>query len=448
MDQIWARVQASLKERLGAQNFEIWIRPIQLAAAGTREVHLRVPNRYYRDWVAANYGAALGEELEAALGHPVELFFQVARAEGDEPGSDEGGGPVQTAPDPGSDSLLPVQGVARDKTFENFVVGASNQFAHAAALAVSDSPGDPQYNPLFIYGSTGLGKTHLMYAIANRVQQQSPGTVVVYVTAEQFTNEMINALRYHRMPEFRDKYRKHPQLLLMDDVQFLTGKDRTQEELFHTFEWLKERGRQIVFTADVLPREIKMFEPRLRTRCEGGMLADVQPPDMETLLAILQGKAEALGLVLPADLAHHIGSRVRGSVRELEGVLHRVKALAQLHQMPLTLESARRHLGAVLADEAAVPTPDLLVQTVANFYNIKIADLKGQRRLKQLVRPRHVAMYLIRKHTELSFPEIGRYFGGRDHATVQHACKKIKSDLARDADVRNAIQTIERSLGR
>lgn len=446
MDQLWARVQASLKDRLGAQNFEIWIRPIQLAAASAREVHLRVPNRYYRDWVADNYSAALGEALAAELGHPVELFFQVARADGEEPSVEPGGQTSQAAADPAADALMPVLGVARDKTFENFVVGASNQFAHAASLAVSDSPGESQYNPLFIYGSTGLGKTHLMYAIANRVQQRSPGTVVMYVTAEQFTNEMINALRYHRMPEFRDKYRKHPQVLLMDDVQFLSGKDRTQEELFHTFEWLKERGRQIVFTADVLPREIKMFEPRLRTRCEGGMLADVQPPDMETLLAILQQKAEALNLAIPADVAHHIGARVRGSVRELEGVLHRVKAHTQLTATPLTLESARRFLGPVLADEPTVPTPELVVQTVANFYNIKVADLKGQRRLKQLVRPRHVAMYLIRKHTELSFPEIGRAFGGRDHATVQHACKKIKTDLARDADLRNALQVIERSL--
>ena len=444
MEQVWASLQGSLREKLGIQNYEIWIRPIQVAQASHDEIHLRVPNRYYRDWVQANYGDTLTAALIEALGRPVRIQFQVARAEAEEAVADEPAD--EPAPEPPPQTQIP--GVAQDKTFENFVVGASNQFACAAAKAVCDSPGDPAYNPLFIYGSTGLGKTHLMYAIGNRVRQRAPDSVVLYVTAEQFTNDMINALRYHRMPEFRDKYRKHPRVLLMDDVQFLSGKDRTQEELFHTFEWLRERGRQIVFTADVLPREIKMFEPRLRTRCEGGMLADVQPPDMETMLAILHQKAEHLGLEVPTELAHFIGARVRGSIRELEGVLNRVRALVQLHQAPLTVEFARRYLGPVLAEEPQAPSTETILQTVANFYNIKVSDLKGQRRLKQLVRPRHVAMYLVRKNTELSFPEIGRFFGGRDHATVQHACKKIKSEIARDADLRNAIQTLERSLGR
>lgn len=442
MEQLWARVQGILKERLGVQNYEIWIRPIQIARFSSGEFTLWVPNRYYRDWVQANYGDLLTVELSQAVGAPVTVTFEVARAEPEEPEEPSRPAPEAQAP------AFPIPGVAADKTFDNFVVGACNQFATAAAKAVCDSPGDPGYNPLFIYGPTGLGKTHLMYAIANRLRQQQPDAVVVYVTAEQFTNDMINAIRYHSMPEFRDKYRKHPTLLLMDDVQFLSGKDRTQEELFHTFEWLKDRGRQIVFTADVLPREIKMFEPRLRTRCEGGMLADVQPPDMETLLAILQQKADTSGLEVPQDLAHFIGSRVRGSVRELEGVLHRLKALQQLHQAPLSIEFAKRTLGPVLAEESANPTTEVILQTVANFYNIKVADLKGQRRLKQLVRPRHVAMHLVRKYTELSFPDIGRLFGNRDHATVQHACKKIKAELARDADLRNAIQTLERSLGR
>lgn len=444
MEQVWARIQSTLREKLGVQNYDIWIRPIQVSALGPDSAMLVVPNRYYRDWVQANYSEILTVELGAALGRPVTLHFEVARGEGEEPRA-SAAAPEDPGPEP---APLAIPGVAQDKVFDNFVVGASNQFAHAAATAVCDSPGDPAYNPLFIYGPTGLGKTHLMYAIANRVRQRSPEAVVVYVTAEQFTNEMINALRYHRMPEFRDRYRKHPNFLLMDDVQFLSGKDRTQEELFHTFEWLKERGRQIVFTADVLPREIKMFEPRLRTRCEGGMLADVQPPDMETLLAILHQKAEPLGLDVPPELARFIGMRVRGSVRELEGVLNRLRALVQLHREPLTIEFARRTLGNVLAEEPTTLSTETILQSVANFYNIKISDLKGQRRLKQLVRPRHVAMYLVRRHTELSFPEIGRLFGNRDHATVQHACKKITSLLGKDADLRNAVQTLERSLGR
>lgn len=445
MEQVWARLQGTLRDRLGVQNYDIWIRPIRVSALGPDDVVLVVPNRYYRDWVQANYGELLIAELRGALGHPVRVHFEVARAEPDEL---EPPGEPSAEESPDAAAPAPIPGVAQDKTFENFVVGASNQFAHAAATAVCDSPGDPAYNPLFVYGPTGLGKTHLMYAIANRVRQRSPESVVVYVTAEQFTNEMINALRYHRMPEFRDRYRKHPHFLLMDDVQFMGGKDRIQEELFHTFEWLKERGRQIVFTADVLPREIKMLEPRLRTRCEGGMLADVQPPDMETLLAILHQKAEGLGLDVPPELGRFIGTRVRGSVRELEGVLNRLRALSQLHREPLTVEFARRTLGPVLSDEPSTLSTETILQCVANFYNMKVSDLKGQRRLKQLVRPRHVAMYLVRRHTELSFPEIGRLFGNRDHATVQHACKKIASLLSKDADLRNAVQTLERSLGR
>ena len=228
----------------------------------------------------------------------------------------------------------------------------------------------------------------------------------------------------------------------------LSGKDRTQEEVFHTFQWLNERGRQIVFTADVLPREIRMFEPRLRTRCESGMLADTQPPDMETLLAILRQKAEDKGLVIPDDLGQWIASRVRGNIREVEGVVNRLAAVVRLHRQPLTIPFAQRHLGNVLAEAPAAVNAEHIIQTVANFYNVKISDLKGQRRLKQLVRPRHVAMYLVRSHTEHSFPEIGRMFGGRDHATVQHACKKIRSLVQRDIDIRSAVQTLQRSLGR
>jgi chromosomal replication initiator protein len=438
-DSVWSQVQGSLKEKLGAQSWEIWIRPIQLSEITADGVQLEVPNRYYRDWVQHNYGAALSAELEQVIGHPVTVQFHVARRENPPPLS----GREQP-----SRTLDPIPGVSPDKTFDNFVVGKSNEFAHAAALAVADAPGDPQYNPLFIYGDTGLGKTHLLHAIGNQIRQRNPDARVLYCTAEQFTNELIDSLRYRRMPEFRDRYRKQPTVLLMDDMQFLSGKDRTQEEVFHTFQWLSERGHQIVFTSDVLPREIRMFEPRLRTRCESGMLADTQPPDMETLLAILRQNAEAKGLQMPDDLGQWIASRVRGNIREVEGVINRLAAVVRLHPQPLTIAFAQRHLGSVLAEAPSAISGEHIIQTVANFYNVKVSDLKGQRRLKQLVRPRHVAMYLVRNHTQHSFPEIGRMFGGRDHATVQHACKKIRSLVQRDIDIRSAVQTLQRSLGR
>ncbi len=435
-DSVWSQVQVSLREKLGAQSWEIWIRPIELASISDEQVQLEVPNRYYRDWVQHNYASALSQELEEVIGHPVEIEFHVAR---------------RNEPTPPLSNRVPqtpntIPGVSPENTFDRFVVGKSNEFAHATAMAVAEAPGEAQYSPLFIYGETGLGKTHLLHAIGNRILEQDPDARILYVTAEQFTNELIDSLRYRRMPEFRDRYRKLPTVLLMDDVQFLSGKDRTQEELFHTFEWLSERGHQIVFTADVLPRDIRMFEPRLRTRCESGMLADTQPPDMETMQAILRQKSEQLGLVIPEDLSLWIIARLRGNIRELEGVINRLSAVVRLHRQPLTIELAQRHLRSVLAEVTTTITADTIIDKVASFYNVKISELKGHRRLKQLVRPRHVAMYLVRSHTDHSFPEIGRLFSGRDHATVQHACKKIRGLIQRDSDIRSAIHTLERSL--
>ncbi|MEL6342276.1 MAG: chromosomal replication initiator protein DnaA [Myxococcota bacterium] len=490
MQQVWDQIQDTLKEQVGPQNYEIWIRPIQLAAATGELIHLHVPNRYYRDWVVSNYGDTLKEAFQRDLGHPVSIRFLIGEEQPPETptthgnnaispvvstpppsgaprsGAPRSGAPPSGAPPSGAPpSGAPVPSVVDngvhhtpavpyhptvqiEKTFSNFVVGACNQFAHAAAQAVCDQPGESQYNPLFIYGSTGLGKTHLLHAIGNHFLSQQPDGHVLYVTAEQFTNDVVDALRYRRMHDFRNRYRIRPSILLMDDVQFVSGKERTQEELFHTFEWLKERGRQIVFTSDVLPREIKGFEPRLRTRCESGMIADTQPPDMETMLAILHQKAEDMDLLIPRDLGQYIASRVRGNIRELEGVLKRLKALCELHQTPPTTEFARKYLGTVLADAPQALTAEEIIQTVASFFHIKVSDLKGKRRLKQYVRPRHLAMWLCREQTDLSFPDIGRAFGGRDHATVQHACKKVRKMLDRDADLVNTIKLIERSLGR
>jgi chromosomal replication initiator protein len=351
--------------------------------------------------------------------------------------------PAAEAPpaDPPNDSVLP-----SGKTFEHFVVGACNQFAHAAARAVADDITSVRYNPLFIYGGTGLGKTHLMVSVGHHRLAVSPGTRVLYVTAEQFTNELIESLRFKRMTEFRQKYRHNVDLLLMDDVQFVTGKERTQEELFHTFEWLRERGRQIVFTADVLPREIRGFEPRLRTRCESGMLADMQPPDLETLVAILHEKSEACGQPLPSEVAAYIASRVRGSIREIEGVVHRLDALASLYRQPPSLPFVRAHLGHVLPDGPPAPEPDDILREVANAFSVQVAQLLGRQRVRRLVRPRHVAMFLVRKHTGASFPEIGRRFR-RDHTTVQHACRKIEAALMTDIELRQVVHGIERSIG-
>jgi chromosomal replication initiator protein len=338
-------------------------------------------------------------------------------------------------------------GVAPSKRFDTFVVGSCNQFAHAASEAVAGSPGSASYNPLFIYGGTGMGKTHLMHAIGNRVRRADPSARILYVTAEQFTNEMIDALRFRDMHGFREKYRHNVTLLLMDDVQFLSGKDRTQEELFHTFEWLRERGHQIVFTADVLPREIHGFAPRLRTRFESGMLADMQAPDAETVEAIVQRKAAERGLELGAEVARYLGGKLRGSIREVEGVLNRLLALSSMLGGRPDLDFVRNHLGRSLGETTAAPEPKAILKLVAGYYDVDPKDVLGKRRQRSLVLPRHVCMYLCRHHTERSFPELGRFFQ-RDHTTVQHGVKKIESRLAKgDLDLRRAVRHLEQSLG-
>jgi chromosomal replication initiator protein len=441
VEQAWDQVQDAIRERIGSQGYEIWMRPIQVQSARGAELILQVPNRYYRDWVEENYGSNIRGLLADSFGEQVDLQFRVAARKDQAPQAES-----SPEPAPASAAGEPIPGVSPDKTFENFVVGACNQFAHAASLAAVDAPGEAQYNPLFIYGSTGLGKTHLMHAIGNRARAQDPSCNVVYVTAERFTNDLIDALRYRRMAEFRDRYRNRPHILLIDDVQFLSGKDRTQEELFHTFEFLREHNRQIVFTADVLPREIRGLEPRLRTRCESGMLADTQPPDLETMLAILRQKVESLQFQVPDNVAQWIGTRIRGNVRELEGALNRLHAHCRLMRVPADLEVARSTLGNLLPEEQHQVTSDEVIEAVASFFNVKSSDIKGARRLKQIVRPRHIAMYLVRQHVGLSYPEIGRVFGNRDHATVQHATKKMAAQLPRDADLRNTVQLLERSL--
>lgn len=452
MSEIWERARKRVEQRVGAQNYEIWIRPIRWVSQVGAVVELEVPNRYYLDWVQDNYEGALTDALTEVIGMHVRLRFSVEQAvEPEEPPLDDhgahgGNGGGDDIGGLGEEDLSRRFNLPADKTFETYIVGSCNQFAHAAALAVADFPGQ-NYNPLFIFGSTGLGKTHLVQGIGNRILQQNAASRIVYTTAEDFVNEMIRALRFKRMEEFRARYRQQAHCLIIDDIQFLSGKDRSQAEFFHTFESLKNSGRQIILTADVLPREIDKLEPRLRTRFEGGLLADIQAPDVETMTAILHKKADALNMEVPPELAAWISSRLRGNIRELEGALNRLAALHRFYNERLTIEFARRHLGGMLAEEAQAITPEKILREVARYYNVKVNDLVGDRKLKGIVVPRQVAMYLARKHTNLSFPDLGRAFGGRDHSTIQHACKKIKEMEPTDADLRSHLGALESSLG-
>lgn len=453
---LWDPVLQTLERRVGKQAFEIWIEPLRLLSIHEGTVELEVPNRYYSDWVRDNHKDDILEVLtevcaknNASFGPIERLGFRISEGPSSESASSPASSPQESqnaGPPPRKASPgLHSRQLNPQKNFESFVVGSCNQFAHAASLAVSEFPGQ-NYNPLFIYGCTGLGKTHLTQAIANQILKRERDSRVLYTTAESFVNEMINAIRFKKMDEFRGRYRSQVDVLLIDDIQFLSGKDRSQEEFFHTFQDLQTSGRQIVITADVLPREIDKLEPRLRTRFEGGLLADIQPPDLETMLAILRHKCDECAISLPEDLQNWIASRVRGNIRELEGALNRLAALSSFFSAPLDIEFAQKHLGNLYTEEVESITPEKVMQAVARLFAIRIIDLKGTRKVKGIAFPRQIAMYLARKHTNLSFPDLGRAFN-RDNSTVQYACKKIRQQIEKDPDLRHTLNTIERNLG-
>ncbi|MEZ4321315.1 MAG: chromosomal replication initiator protein DnaA [Myxococcota bacterium] len=433
----WEALLGGMRKRIGVQDVEIWLAASRPLSFSDDRLVVEVPNRYYRDWIRENYEEELRTQALETGGRAVALEFTYA----DDP---TGEAPLPGAPSAVKSETPRAFGLNPRQTFDSFVVGECNRFAHAAASAVAENPAR-NYNPLFIYGATGLGKTHLMHAIGNRVLGL-PSSRVVYVTAEDFMNEMINGIRYERMDAFRNKYRRRATVLMVDDVQFLSGKDRTQEEFFHTFNALQASGRQIVLTADVVPKDIEKLEPRLRTRFEGGLLADMQAPDRETLIAILRQKAEALRLDIPADLADSIATSVAGNVRELEGVLNRLSALKSFYSEPLTLDFARRQLPKVFDPAPPSVTVSAIIDAVARFHNLRSADITGNKRTRTLTRPRHIAMFLARVHTNLSFPELGREFGGRDHSTIQHGFRKVEKERHRDADLTYKIRLIEQSL--
>lgn len=331
-------------------------------------------------------------------------------------------------------------------TFESFITGHSNRMAFSACQAVAEHPAS-KYSPLFLFGGTGLGKTHLLHAIGNALLKTHPALRIVYMSAEEWVNEYIKEIRQQRFDEFRARYRGGCDILLLDDIQFLAGKDASQDEFFHTFNSLYAAGRQIVVTSDRYPHEIEGLEERLKTRLQWGLIADVQPPEMETRVAILQQKAEALGLAMPEELAHYLASHISRSVRELEGALWRLQAYAQLTGEPLTLENAREQLRGVVGAKGGAITFDAIIRAVGAYYDVRPQDMKGKSRQRQLTLARQVAMFLARKHLGASLPEIGRAFGGRDHTTVLASVRKVQGLLASDAGMQAVIGRIERALG-
>jgi chromosomal replication initiator protein len=444
MEAAWSRAAEILREKIGGQNFDTWFRPASLLGVHEARALLQLPNKFFVDWIAEHYQAALLDALREVLGSDLngvtlrvnpsaqgELFPRSERRA--EPSNGE-------APKRSSRR----GGLVPRYTFANFVVGASNKFAHAAAEAVAHKPGE-HYNPLFIYGGVGLGKTHLINAIGHQVLERASNAKVGYFSAESFMNELITAIREKRMDDFKNRFRR-VDLLILDDVQFLAGREQTQVEFFHTFNTLHESHRQIVLSSDKFPKDIPQLEERLRNRFEWGLIADIQAPDIETRVAILLKKAEQEGLPLGHDVAMFLASKFEANIRELEGSLTRLGALASFLQRPITVDFAREVLKDLVKERSAQVTVESVQQVISAQFAVKVTDLKSPKRTRSLAFARQVAMYLARRMAGASLPSIGEKFGNRDHSTVIHAIQVIEKRRDEDPGFHSTLEGLERLI--
>ena len=443
---VWDSVLSAIEKRINHESFTTWFKPITFIGSEGSSINLGVPDRVFEDWILNNYRDVVDESLEEACLAGYSISFEVVN---DSSKTDElkasvfkpttrrdaiskSETSIPSTP-PIVHSTMAISNLTDSEildlplnpkySFETFVVGSCNQFAHAAALAVADSP-SKTYNPLYIYGGVGLGKTHLMCAIGHRVKDQNRHLRLMYISAEKFMNELINAIRYDQTMVFREKYRSID-VLLIDDIQFIAGKERTQEEFFHTFNALYDGQKQIVISSDCPPREIPTLEERLHSRFEWGLIADIQPPDLETKIAILRKKAESEKIDLPDNVALFIGSKIKSNIRELEGSLVRLTALSSLKGESINLLLAQEALKNIVEEEERAITIETIQKVVADFYNLKVADLKSKTNSRNIAVPRQIAMYLCKTLTKASLPEIGREFGGKHHTTVLHSINKI-----------------------
>jgi len=436
--ELWEQVKERLRSNVNEQSFLTWFSPTLQERFSDGTLVVSVPSKLSRDWLNENFQVLIRETASAIAGRECTVVFQPAekKAEEERPRQDDL---------PFTRTIHHGATILNSKyTFDTFVVGSSNQMAHAASLAVADGH-SKTYNPLFLYGGVGLGKTHLLHAIGHRFLERNPGARVMYLAAETFINELINSIRYERMQQFRNRYR-NMDLLLIDDIQFIAGKEKTQEEFFHTFNSIHESHKQIVLTSDKVPRDIPDLEERLRSRFEWGLVADIQSPDLETKIAILRKKAEQNSIALPDDVALFIANAIKSNIRELEGSLIRLSAYASLGAREITLDFARETLKDLVAGAERTITIDDIKREVAAYFGIKITDLVSKRRSQNLVYPRQIAMYICRQLTNSSLPVIGKMFGGRDHSTVIHSVKLVAEKLKSSVEVQNTIDTITKRV--
>ena len=442
--ELWQKTCYELQKLISPDAFKRWFSPVKPVSLESGRLVLNVDNSIYQFWIEGNYLPQLKESLALAFGRDVEVMFEVGS-------SDNGTAtPASSAAEEVFESRNQAKATTSDLiqryVFETFVVGVNNQFAHAAALAVAEAPAKI-YNPLFIHGAVGLGKTHLMHAIGHRIQKMRKNVRIIYVTSEQFTNEFITAIQHAELIKFRKRFRQ-ADVLLIDDVQFFAGKERSQEEFFHTFNALFDGNKQIILTSDSPPVEVKNLEQRLVSRFEWGLTAELQPPDIETRLAILKAKAAKMDVRLGDGVLHFIAERVKANIRRLEGALNRVAAWAALNDKKLTQAQVEELLKDFIQQEARnAVTIDIIQRKVAENFDIRMTDMTSKRRPNNIAIPRMVAMYLCRKLTHKSLHEIGEAFGGRDHGTVLHACKRVESDMEKDSNLRQQINFLSQKLG-
>src|SRR3990172_6761943 len=445
MDHIWEKSLSLIREKVNNHNFDTWIKPLKLISIDENRVEVEVPNKFFQDWLDDNYSGLIADTLKEVSSKEISVSFKVKKETGRyirtalTKGSEEGDEKKKSIKEAPKNTNF----FENKYTFQNFVVGPSNQFAMAACSAVSNNPGKT-YNPLFIYGGVGLGKTHLLCAIGHHVLSKNSRAKVLYVSSERFTNEVVNAMRFDKASEFKAKYRESD-VLLIDDIQFIAGKERTQEEFFHTFNSLFESHKQIVMTSDSFPKDIQKLDERLRSRFEWGLTVDIQPPDLELRVAILKNKAELNSFKIPNDVAFFIATHFKSNIRELEGALTNVLAFSSLTGQDITMGMVKDVLK--INEENRILTIDDIQKAVAGFYNIKVSDLKSQRKLKTIAIPRQVAMYLCRTLAKDSYPQIGRDFGNKDHSTVMYAVKKMEKEIVTNHLIKNAVDTLSTQLG-
>jgi len=451
--QVWRAALGELQVSLSPANYETWLRDTQLVDVDEQRFRIAVPNGFAKDWLESRYRSLISQTLARIVGYSVQVEFVVGTApevaaEASDVAEAEplAAGPARPSPqvrveptrvggEGGTTYLNPRY------TFSNFIVGSANRLAHAASLSVAERPGHA-YNPLFLYGGVGLGKTHLMHAIGNQVIAKFPRKRVVYATSEKFTNEFITSIQQGKIDEFRARYRRID-LLLIDDIQFIADKERTQEEFFHTFNAIHEDGKQIVLSSDRPPKAILTLEERLRSRFEWGLIADLTAPDLETRIAILRAKAEEGAVPITSDVIEFIARKVVSNIRELEGALNRMVAYASMGAMPIGIELAQAVLSNVLYNpKKRQVTPERIAKVVADYYSVPIDVLQGQKRDKAIVVPRQIAMFLMRAETDVSLLRIGAELGGRDHSTVLHACDKITREVAVNDELRREIAAV------